>query len=1439
MDFLLDEVVLIDSRGEILWVNQAWRDFAQKNNAAENVCIGIGLNYYAVCRQASQSGDRLAKETLEGLLAVSQGRKPDFTMEYPCSTPQGELWFRMRAIRLGGKDAPLIITHHNISERIEAEKAYQAESDRFFSLINSMADIVFLLDTEGRHVGVYGQWLEGYKVSAEMFLGKTAREILGDEAARVHEEANQRVLQGENVLYEWSFQDENGEHIIQTHLSPLRTREGKIHGIVGVGRDLTNRIKAERLYAEQAQNLSRLNELATHLQSLQSAPEVFTYLTHQVADLLQAEKVLIAVRDLTTNLLEAQAPAYGFDIQELERFRISVSEGQKVWDFDLQGSILANRIENLPDEFRKLAHQFNVHSVLAVQVDLKEHMGGLILAANKAHGFSDKDRQMLELVAQQASGVLSRLQLLQRLEDRLNELQVLHLVSACSVQAETDDELIREVTQIVGNTLYPDNFGVLLLDEREGVLKAHPSYHGATSLGMNSVYPLGKGSLSGMVAQSGQPLRIDDVTQEENYFPANPATRSELCVPLRVGKDILGVLNVESNRKAAFKQSDQQLLTTIADLLASAILRLRRAAAERRALGIAESLVKTARSLNSELELESVLQRIFESLESLLPYQSATIIWLEKEQYLKILHKGQSVAPDNSWLKFAKEFLEKDNFNPILIQIDLAGNISVCEETNSLTPCKGIVTQLLSRNKPFGILALEGLPNLKFDEELLELVSVFGDQAALSLHNASLYSQAKRDAERRAALHEASQKLIKAGYDFETMYSTLHRAIASVMPAEAVVISLQDKGNQKIMVEYAIDRGGRIPKQVIPAGKGLSGWVINHGNSLKIDDVTQEPQIKEIALHFGSDEPIRSLIAVPLLHQQEVLGMISAQSYSPCAYTEEDVKWLEMLAANAAGLIQNAYLYEGSRQRLRELEAINNVSISMRNAFTSDEMLSILLSETTKLFGSGAGSAWTFDPVLMKLIPRVVSGWFQEIQQEPLYPNEGLVGWVFTHGETLVTTEFVKDERATESFRLQSRAGWYGIIMPIKAADEVLGALALAFPTARTLHEDEIKLLSAFCEIAGNAFQRAQATEQLERRVQQLLSLRTIDNAINSSLDIGLTLDILLEQVLSHVSGEAADILLFDPRTYSLKMVAQRGYRSLTMNPLSVPVTNGILVQILNERQLQLITDLSGITIDSTRQSLFKAEGFRSYVGIPLLAKGQMVGILEIFRRSPKLVPPEELEFLETLAGQAAIAIDNATLFFDLQQTNTQLSLAYDSTLEGWARALELRDNETEGHSRRVTDMTIKLAQLLGVPESEWIHIRRGSLLHDIGKMGISDKILHKAGPLTEAEWEIMKQHPVFAYHLLQPIHFLQKALDIPYCHHEHWDGSGYPQGLRGEQIPLAARIFAVVDVYDALCSDRPYRKAWSKEAALAYVKDQAGKLFDPRVVEAFLEMIP
>ncbi len=361
------------------------------------------------------------------------------------------------------------------------------------------------------------------------------------------------------------------------------------------------------------------------------------------------------------------------------------------------------------------------------------------------------------------------------------------------------------------------------------------------------------------------------------------------------------------------------------------------------------------------------------------------------------------------------------------------------------------------------------------------------------------------------------------------------------------------------------------------------------------------------------------------------------------------------------------------------------------------------------------------------------------------------------------------------------------------------------------------------------------AEEKIQRQVRRFQALRAIDNAISAGPNLQFTLGILLEQIVAQLNVDAAAILLHRMGTPLLEYTSSQGFRTQAPLHAKAYIGRGFAgIAALTQKTIH-IPDLSVSAGTGDQLVPMEAEDFKVYYGIPLIAKGQVKGVLEVFLRTPGSIDPDRLEFLEALGGQAAIAIDNSSLFEQLQDSNTELSIAYDATLEGWAKALELRDRETVGHAHRVIEMTLAVADRIGIQADMLPHIRRGALLHDIGKMGIPDSILLKPGPLTPYEWEIMRQHPIYAYEMLKTIDYLTQALEIPYCHHERWNGSGYPRSLKGRDIPISARIFAVVDVWDALTSDRPYRPAWTARQALEYIQLESGGQFDPQVVNAFL----
>jgi PAS domain S-box-containing protein/putative nucleotidyltransferase with HDIG domain len=357
--------------------------------------------------------------------------------------------------------------------------------------------------------------------------------------------------------------------------------------------------------------------------------------------------------------------------------------------------------------------------------------------------------------------------------------------------------------------------------------------------------------------------------------------------------------------------------------------------------------------------------------------------------------------------------------------------------------------------------------------------------------------------------------------------------------------------------------------------------------------------------------------------------------------------------------------------------------------------------------------------------------------------------------------------------------------------------------------------------------------EKIKKQLQRLNGLHKIDISISGSLELSIILEEILNQCMQQLNVDAVRILSFNTATNTLEIQARRGFKnsSRRADPIG---QQEFSMRVIKKRENLFLPNIADEKSNIPKE--FDSEGFQAYFGALIYSKGLVKGVLEVFKRETFRPDQEWENFLVILAGQAAISIESIEQYEKLIRLNDELRLAYERTLEGWSSALDLRDKDTEGHTLRVTQLTLQLAKEFKLSEEELIHIRRGALLHDIGKMGIPDSILHKPGPLLPEERKVIEQHPIFAFNLISPIKFLIPALEIPYCHHEKWDGSGYPRGLKAQQIPLAARIFAVIDVWDALRSDRQYRKAWSEEETIDYIKNESGKHFDPHVVDVFLE---
>ena len=356
-------------------------------------------------------------------------------------------------------------------------------------------------------------------------------------------------------------------------------------------------------------------------------------------------------------------------------------------------------------------------------------------------------------------------------------------------------------------------------------------------------------------------------------------------------------------------------------------------------------------------------------------------------------------------------------------------------------------------------------------------------------------------------------------------------------------------------------------------------------------------------------------------------------------------------------------------------------------------------------------------------------------------------------------------------------------------------------------------------------------------RQSQLGALMGIGRVINSSRGLQRVLEEVMDTLIALMRAERGFLMLRDPKDGMLKPEISRGIDHLNLDEEIIKVSQTIVRKVSSTGESVLTTNAQADPRFENQMSV-AAYQLRSILCAPLKLRNEMIGVIYVDNRAHTGIFREsDLELINAFADQAAVAIDNARLFDDLQASNRELEKAYQATLEGWVRALDMRDKETEGHTQRVTKLTERLARSMGVDGDELLNIKRGALLHDIGKMAIPDGILLKPGKLTDDERLLIQQHPVYAYEMLNPIDFLLPAIDIPYCHHEKWDGTGYPRGLRGEDIPFSARIFPVIDVWDALISDRPYRKGLPQDEVRQYIHADSGKHFDPRVVNAFFEL--
>jgi len=713
-----------------------------------------------------------------------------------------------------------------------------------------------------------------------------------------------------------------------------------------------------------------------------------------------------------------------------------------------------------------------------------------------------------------------------------------------------------------------------------------------------------------------------------------------------------------------------------------------------------------------------------------------------------------------------------------------------------------------------------------------EEIELDGKACILSMfYDITEHKRATRQLERQLAhltlLHNIALAASQSYSEDEVIERATRLVDRMFSPANCGVLLLNDAGNALQPHPSYLGLESGKAREELPLSQGVSGEAARSGRPVRIGDVSRAAPYIEIA------PEVRSELCVPIRVNQKVIGVFNIESAVADAFDEDDERLLNTIAGSLGTAIERIRLLQIETKQRQEAEHLREATLRLTSSLEPERLYQNILDALHMLVPYDSASiqlareAGVFEIVAVRGLPEeahllgtafhgLTEKWGRAIQQ----------------GKPIIIADAQQDERFEPLKGTEHIRGWMRV--PLHVQEALIGFLNLDSRTVGYYNESHANLAQTFANQAAIAIQNAMLFKSAQQRYQEAEKLRRAAMVAASSLKLQEVLNLLLEELKEVVPYDSASIFL--PEGEQVRIVAALGLpnRERAINR-TFPAGNKLLQQILQSGRPLIIEDVRN---DARFEQWVAAPDIRGWMGVPMIARGRIIGFITLDSLAVGAYDANTAALAQSFAHQAAIALENAQLYESLQKSNIELSQAYDVTLEGWGKALELRDRETQGHTRRVLELTLELARRMGCNEEQLVHIRRGVLVHDIGKMGVPDRILHKRGRLTPKELAEMRRHTQFAHELLYPIAYLRPALDIPYSHHEWWDGSGYPLGLKGEEIPFSARLFAVVDVWDALLFDRVYRKAWPKKRAMQYIREMAGRQFDPRIAEAFLKMI-
>ncbi len=708
-----------------------------------------------------------------------------------------------------------------------------------------------------------------------------------------------------------------------------------------------------------------------------------------------------------------------------------------------------------------------------------------------------------------------------------------------------------------------------------------------------------------------------------------------------------------------------------------------------------------------------------------------------------------------------------------------------------------------------GVLDLESRQQA-FGDEDMALLRAFGEQVGWALRHGRAMAQAEERARRLALLNQAACAL-NGVHDPEQLLGRILELANEALGFDNVAVLVVEPDGRHLVVRKALRPDAQIEGIRVPVDRGVTGSVFRSGKAEVVADVTTDPRY----LAGGVVGPHAEMVA-PLKINGGITGVLDAESAR--SFDELDLEVFSAFAAQVATALRNAELMSDLSDRANRLAQITRSGRALNTILDVDDLLAEILDAVAEALSLERVAVLLFDRETKELEIHAARG-YGDVLGKRIPLGQGVTGEVAVSGQAARIDDVSTEQRYLPGID----GGASEMAVPMQVHGELFGVLDTESPTPGAFSERDQELFTAFADLAGVALHNArlfrrlarandrlkhnvteterlnreleayaqqikQANESLEQQIRQLTALHQAGQAITSSLDLNDTLQAILKMSGEIVASSVGAIKLIDSESKELRVAAQAG----------------------------MLADNSSTLVR---------------FDMPLRIGRRTIGVFELVRNVHGGLAEDEKKLLETLASQAAIAIENARLFENTQRI-------YYDTLKSLALALEARDDYTRGHSERVATLSLAVAHDLGLDEENCSLIHNSALLHDIGKIGIRDAVLLAPRKLTAEETAIIRQHPSYGNAILRPLQFLGGVAELVKHHHERWDGGGYPSGLSGEAIPLASRIIAVADCYDAMTSTRPYREARTHDTAIEELRREAGRQLDSEVVAAFMRVI-